>query len=374
MVTERRRLLLAGGGHAHLSLLESLRTNRPAGWDVTLLSPCPRLIYSGMLPGWLAGHFAVDELAISLTDLAARAGIAFHESALVDIDMTDQQVTCADSHRLGFDLLSIDTGPEPASASLAGAEAHALSVRPIETFIARWPEVMARWRGITSRRFDIVVVGAGPAAVEIAFAIRHRATREGAGHVRVSVVGSEARPLPSAAPGAQRRVLALFRERAITWHGDKTAVQFRSGAVVCADGTPIEFDACIVATGAAAPSWPRGAGLATDENGFIRVDAELRSISHSQVFAAGDVAALQDARPKSGVYALRAGATLADNVVASCSGRTLRAWRPQKKALYLISTGDAHAIASWGRWSLSGRWVWRWKEFIDRRFVNRFAH
>ena len=372
MAAERRHLLLAGGGHAQLSLLERLRSQRPEGWEVTLLSPYPRLIYSGMLPGWIAGHYAVADFAISLTDLAARAGVAVHESALVGLDLERNVATCADGRRIGFDLLSIDTGPEPASASLPGAETHALSVRPIETFIARLPEVMARWQA-ASRRFDIVVVGAGPAAVEIAFAVHHRAAHEGAGHVRVSVLGSEANPLSAAAPGAQRKALALFRERGIAWYGGRTAREFLPRAVVCESGAPIEFDACIVATGAAAPPWPRASGLATDMAGFIRVDANLRSVSHPQVFAAGDVAALQDPRPKSGVFAVRAGAALADNVVAACRGRALREWRPQEHALYLISTGDARAIASWGRWSFQGRWVWRWKEWLDRRFVRRFC-
>lgn len=372
MVAERRRLLLVGGGHAQLSLLERLRSQRLDGWEVTLLSPYPRLIYSGMLPGWIAGHYAVDDFAISLSDLASRAGIAFHESALVDLDLTSSVATCGDGRRIGFDLLSIDTGPEPASASLPGAEAHSLSVRPIEAFIARWPEMVARWQG-TSRRFDVVVVGAGPAAVEIAFAVHHRAAHEGAGHVRVSVLGSDASPLASAAPGAQRKAMALFRERGIAWHGGRTAREFLPRAVVCESGATVEFDACIVATGAAAPPWPRAAGLATDAAGFIRVDASLRSISHPQVFAAGDVAALKDPRPKSGVFAVRAGAALADNVVAACLGRTASEWKPQDEALYLISTGDAHAIASWGRWSLQGGWVWRWKEWIDRRFVRRFS-
>lgn len=372
MAAERRRLLLAGGGHAQLSLLERLRSHRLDGWEVTLLSPYSRLIYSGMLPGWIAGHYAVDEFAISLTDLALRAGIAFHESALVGIDLAGNVVTCADGRRIGFDVMSIDTGPEPASDSLPGALAHALSVRPIEAFIARWPEVMARWQG-TKRPFDIVVVGAGPAAVEIAFAVHRRAARESASHVRVSVLGSEADPLASAAPGARRKAMALLRERGIAWHGGRTALEFLPGAVVCESGAPVAFDACIVATGAAAPAWPLTAGLATDAAGFIRVDASLRSVSHAQVFAAGDVAALADPRPKSGVFAVRAGAALAGNVVAECLGRAPREWRPQKLALYLVSTGDARAIASWGRWSIDGRWVWRWKDFIDRRFVRRHA-
>jgi NADH dehydrogenase FAD-containing subunit len=98
----------------------------------------------------------------------------------------------------------------------------------------------------------------------------------------------------------------------------------------------------------------------------------LRSVSHPQVFAAGDVAAYADTRPKSGVFAVRAGAALAGNILAACNGTAPTEWHPQRRALYLVSTGDARAIASWGAWSAGGRWVWAWKDWIDRRFVRRY--
>ena len=119
----------------------------------------------------------------------------------------------------------------------------------------------------------------------------------------------------------------------------------------------LPFDACLIATGAAAPNWPRAAGLATDAAGFIRVDRTLRSVSHPQVFAAGDMAAHVDAPPKSGVFGVRAGAALAGNILASCNGTALTEWRPQRRALYLISTADGRAIGSWGTLSACGRWV-----------------
>ena len=110
-----------------------------------------------------------------------------------------------------------------------------------------------------------------------------------------------------------------------------------------------------------------------DGPGFIRVDRELRSLSHRNVFAAGDVAAYADARPKSGVYAVRAGPALSRNLRAFCEDRPLQPWTPQRRALYLISTGARHALGTWGAWSWSGRWVWRWKDRIDRAFMRRFG-
>ena len=367
-----QRLLLLGGGHAHLNLLKRLATRSLPGWQTTLITPCPRQIYSGMLPGWVAGHYAINECAIALVDLAARAGIAFAQTAATGLDLERGEVACADGRRLAFDRLSIDTGPEPALAGLAGAAEHALPVRPIEGFIQGWPGIVDRWRAATTR-FELVLVGAGAGAVELAFAIDWRARAEGASHVRVSLLGREATPLDGAAPAVRARALALLRGRGIRWQGMSTATQILPGGVALERGAAVPFDACLLATGAAAPRWPRDAGLATDERGFVRVDRTLRSVSHAQVFAAGDVAALADPRPKSGVFAVRAGQVLADNILAACADRPLRDWHPQRRALYLVSTGDRRAIACWGSWSAWGSWVWRWKDRIDRRFVQRYS-
>jgi selenide,water dikinase len=132
-------------------------------------------------------------------------------------------------------------------------------------------------------------------------------------------------------------------------------------------------DASLLVTGAAAPAWPAASSLACDENGFIRVSPTLQSTSHPFVFAAGDVAAYADPRPKSGVFAVRAGPVLANNLRSAFTGKTMQRWAPQKKALYLISTGKRHALAAWGTLNTSGEWVWRWKDRIDRRFMQRFS-
>ena len=99
----------------------------------------------------------------------------------------------------------------------------------------------------------------------------------------------------------------------------------------------------------------------------------LQSTSHPQVTAAGDIAAYADARPKSGVFAVRAGPVLAQNLRALCSGQPPTKWTPQQRALYLVSTGNHRAIAAWSHWAWSGAWVWRWKERIDRGFVAKFG-
>lgn len=364
------RLLLLGGGHAHLSLLRRLQGEAPKGWQITLVSPQRRPIYSGMLPGWVAGRHALEDCVIPLSLLCERAGIEFAQTAATGLDLLRNEVSTSDGERRRFDLLSIDTGHHPALADLPGAHEHALPVRPLERFVAEWPEVQRRWMGRRGS-FEVVVVGSGAAAVELAFAIHARASREGATDVRIGLVGRDDEPLATGSRCVRRRVKRLLESRRIRWQGNRTAVEIERGWIRFEGGASLPFDACLVATGAAAPGWPRAAGLATDGAGFVRVDRTLRSVSHPHVFAAGDVAALADARPKSGVFAVRAGAALAGNVLAACHGTRLTEWHPQRRALALIGTADGQALASWGPFCAVCRQAWTWKDRIDRNFVRQ---
>lgn len=367
-----KRLVLLGGGHANVKVIADLRELPLPGWDVHLISPFPRQIYSGMLPGWIAGHYELEDCAIRLNELTASAAIAFHRTAGVHIDLGKSAVVCADGSEVHFDALSIDTGPVASLNALPGAREHALSVRPIEGFVQAWPELVDRILG-RCRRFDLAVVGGGAAGAELAFAIHRRAMRDGWSHLRLTLLGSGMWPMDGAPASARMGVANALARKGIAWMGLRRARSVFCDHIVFEDGEILGFDACLMANGAAAPTWPRASGLATDADGFISVGPTLQSTSHGNVFAAGDVAAYHDRRPKSGVFAVKAGPILSANLRAYCNGSALQHWRPQARALYLISTGDRSAIAAWGRWSWHGRWVWDWKDRIDRRFMARFS-
>ena len=367
-----KRLLLVGGGHAHLGVMKALAAEPLPGWEVTLVSPSPRQIYSGMLPGWIAGRYTIDECSISLGPLAARAGIAFHVDTVVRLDLDQGRAIGAEGRSFGFELLSLDVGSEPAIAGIPGATAHALPVRPIEAFVQAWPDAVARWRQ-RDAPVELAIVGSGAAAVELAFAAHHRARVEGLATLRVTLIGKERRPLEGFAPAPVERVIRALAQRGIAWRAESEVTAVGPGLLSLADASTVRFEGCLLATGAAAPRWPAEAGLATDERGFVRVDRTLRSVSDARVFAAGDVAALPSPRPKSGVFAVRAAPLLAHNLAAAAGRGRARAWQPQEHALYLLSTADGEAIAAWRSWSAAGAWVWRWKDWIDRRFVHSFA-
>lgn len=366
-----RRLVLLGGGHAHLQVLAQLARRRLPGWEVLLVTPQPRQIYSGMLPGWVAGHYTLEQITIDLQPLARSAGATLILDIATGLAADGGFVQTRDHGRIGFDALSIDVGSAPVS-SIPGAAEHGTSVRPIAGFVAAWEHLERRLHD-TCRPFHAVVLGAGPGGVELAFALRHRATREGWSHLNVHLVGSESLPLPAAPPSARQRVLEMARRKCIRWDGSRRAAALESHRVLFEDGEEAPADSCWIVAGAAAPPWLSASGLATDEAGYARVSETLQSVSHAHVFAAGDAASHAETLPKSGVYAVRSGAVLGHNLLAFCAGKRLVRWKPQSRALYLISTGDRRALAVWGRRTVMGRWAWYWKDWIDRRFVRAWA-
>lgn len=144
------------------------------------------------------------------------------------------------------------------------------------------------------------------------------------------------------------------------------------------DAVDHPLDEILWATAAAAAPWLRHSGLQLDANGFIAIGATLRSLSHDTVFAAGDIASSVDhPRPKAGVFAVRHGPPLADNLRQALLGQTLLPFVPQQHFLSLISTGDKRAVASRGAWAaggqgLLGRALWQLKDRIDRHFIAAF--
>lgn len=344
-----KRILLIGAGHAHLVVLRSLVAQPLYGARVTLLSPLARQVYSAMLPGLIAGHYRLEETEVDVERLAGRAFAEFVPDELASLD-ADRRVARVDrGGELGYDVVSINVGSR-VERSLPGAE-YTLPVKPFEQFLQGLEQ---------AKPARVAIAGAGVAGMELAMALRHR----GASVTLYSKDVSMSPPLLERAARAMRRAGVDFR-RAMPVDA------IERGPVVISGSSRQEFDLVVLATGAAAAPWQAASGLATDEAGFIRVGADLRSVSHPEAFAVGDCAALPGV-PKSGVYSVRQGNALTAALRAIVEGKEPAAYRPQSRALLLLSCGRKYAIAERGGWSAEGRLAWRWKNWIDRRWVNSF--
>ena len=368
----KKRLVLLGGGHAHVFALKSLALLEPQPFgdvEVTLISPYDRQVYSGMLPGWVAGHYDIAQCVIPLAPMAARADVRFHQTAATGIDFARNMIHCVDGQEIPFDLLSIDSGPVANPAIVPGLAEHSIPIRPIESFIESYAGLNRdiETRHTRGERTRIAFVGAGAGGVELALAIRHRFSNLDVGVTLISAANT----LPgNVGPRLQR----IMRARGVVVLAGQAATSVTKDGVQLASGAMVETDYVIAATGASAAAWPRESGLMTDKDGFILVNEQLQSLSHPNVFAAGDCATMQHhARPKSGVYAVKAGAPLNENLRRALRGEALKRYVPQERSLYLISAGCKYAIGSWGNFAWEGRWVWGWKDFIDRGFIARYA-
>lgn len=372
------RLLLVGAGHAHLSVLRAFGRTPPPDTQILLVTPYPRQVYSGMLPGWIAGHYTLDQCVIPLAPLLRGTPINVVAAHVVRLDLATRSAFTDRGHRIDFDVVSFDTGPTADPDALPGLREHGISVRPIEQFISRWQQLMAVFAASAQSHEHgggelptVTVIGGGAGGLELALAAAWRA-KSGPG-MRVQLVSGAPGLLPGFAPRVKAMAQARLRELDVRLIEDD-AVELGLDTVLLADGGELQSNATIVAIGTVAAAWPAQAGLAVDERGFIAVDETLRSTSHPFVFAAGDCASVVGhPRPKSGVYAVRAGPMLVDNLTRLIGGQPLRRYVPQPRALYLLSTGRQHAIATWGAFGAQGDWAWRWKDRIDRRFMAGFG-
>jgi selenide, water dikinase len=367
-----KRLLLLGGGHTHVEVIRRFGADPPAGTEMVLVSPDRHTAYSGMLPGYVAGHYQFDDCHIDLAKLCQAARVAFRRAAATRIDTAARNVECDNGNTYGYDLVSIDIGSSQPAHKIPGALEHALRVKPVGHFIEAWDRFRAAARARSAPR-RVVLVGGGAAGVELALSMHHRLAHDGlAASTGIHLVTDT----PDILPGHPRRVRhvfeAIMRERKIAVHAGSRVIRVEAG-VLHHEHAALPADLVVLANGAAAPPWLRNSALALNDSGFILIKETLQCVSHPDVFAAGDVASMAlHARPKSGVFAVRQGPPLAENLRRALAQQPLEPYRPQKTVLALISTGNRYAVASWNGIGFSGSWVWRWKNRIDCRFMATY--
>jgi selenide,water dikinase len=367
-----KRVLLLGGGHSHIEVVRQFGARPVPDTEITLVDAERFATYSGMLPGLIAGHYDFHDCHIDLARLAQRAGAHFVQARASNIDTVRRQLALNNGDALAYDLLSIDVGSTPPTAAIPGAADHVITVKPFAAFAQQWDRIVDRARGAQMRK--IVVVGGGTAGVEILLAMHYRLAQPDVSEpTRFTLVSDAHCILPDHNANTRSLFEHLLSERGIEVRLNSRAVRAEADELVLADDNRIASNATIWATGAAASAWLGETGIALDARGFISIDEHLKSVSHADVYAAGDCATMVGCDyPKSGVYAVRQGPVLAKNLRNALAGQPLANYRPQRLALALISSGGKHAIASYGRIAFGGAWVWRWKNHIDRKFVNHY--
>ncbi len=361
-------IVLVGAGHAHLSVLQALSQTHLEGVSVTLITPERYLSYSGMVPGWMAGHYLKEQCQIDLQPLVLAANINMVIDRIVGIDADRCCVGFRDGHYIEYDLLSLDVGSEINTSWLEMSGPKLLPIKPLGHFFDTWPGIMAG--ALRNPDYRLVVVGGGAAGVELTLAAAHAFKLAGVTSSVELVTSSTGLALHG--QKIKQRLLQQLSKAGVIVHQHK-AVGIKEGLML-SDGFVLSADCVLAATGARAPCWLKLSHLDLDENGYIAVNQYHQSLSHPNVFAAGDVCSRQDVLlARSGVHAVHAGPILAHNLIAMIKSTSLKPYRPRQKSLYILACGARYAVATWGTWSLEGSWVWYCKDWIDRRFIRRFT-
>ena len=377
--TVLKDLVLIGGGHSHVAVLKSFGMRPMPGVRMTIIARDVHTPYSGMLPGYVAGHYTYDEAHIDLRPLCQFAGARLYQEEAVGIDLANKLVRCANRPAVPYDVLSLNIGSRPDIVGVPGAADFATPVKPINRFVDRWHSLVDRVLGQPGPH-RIAVVGAGAAGTEIVLAIQFRLRQllDEQGRydeaLEMHLVSKSARVMPAHAPGVSRRFDRILDERGVNVYRGTAATRAAENTLVLSDGKSLELNEILWVTGASAPAWLRESGLDVDEHGFINVYDTLQTTADSHVFAAGDIAnVLNFPRPKAGVFAVRQGKPLTNNLRRALVDQPLQAFSPQKTMLALISAGDKYAVAAKAGIVVEGAWLWTWKDWIDRRFMGKYG-
>jgi len=365
-----RDLVLLGGGHAHALVLRRWAMNPLPGVRLTLIEPNVKAPYTGMLPGHVAGHYGRGDLEIDIVRLAQFAGARLIMDRANGLDRAARLVMLEGRLPVAYDHLSIDIGITSAASEIEGFDDFAIAAKPLGPYAEIWEDfVVAVARG--AKPPQVAVVGGGVGAVELALAMHHRLTGVTDKRPEIDVLEAS-RALQGTAPGTRRALLREMARAGISLTENARIARITGHGVEMADGG-LRAAALVVGVAGARPwGWLEATDLPL-ENGFIKVDDGLRVTDDPAIHAAGDCAHLSHApRPKAGVYAVRAAPVLFHNLRADLSGGRRRAYRPQRDFLKLVSLGRKAAVADKGGIGLQLPGLWYWKDWIDRRFMQKF--
>lgn len=372
---DRKKLVLVGSGHSHIQVLKAFGEIPPPDCHLTVVVDTPIALYSGMVPGFVAGQYRIEELQIDARPLAERASAEVIVAKALSIDPEKKQIELEGHPPVPYDRASFNIGSTVTGLDLPGIREYALPTRPIAGLVAQVDELIRRaQQHTTGTPFRIVVVGGGAGGVELAFTLQSRLKKETRTKIDMTLVTNGPEILTAHSRSMIKRVYRHAKRRQITIVCQREVVAAKADGVVFRDGETLASDALIWVAGPVSHPLFTESRLPVDHRGFVRVRPTLQFENYDDLFAVGDCATLIDYpdTPKAGVYAVREGPIITANLRAALQGKPLTKYKPQSDFLMLINLGGGTAIGSkWG-FSFEGRWVMKWKDRIDRAFMSLF--
>jgi len=365
-----RDLVLIGGGHAHALVMRRWGMKPLPGARLTVINPGPTAPYTGMLPGHVAGHYSRDDLDIDLVRLARFCGARLIDGAVDALDADARVMHIEGWGDLKYDVASLDVGITAEMPEIEGFADHGTGAKPLGQYANRW-RAFLRAVEVGDTAPEVAVIGGGVAGVELSLAMAH-ALRNVSKRPVITVLEA-ADQTTGTGPKARARLMQAMDALGVTLRTGAQVERIAADHVALLDGSRIAAAFTVASAGARPHAWIADTGLPL-ENGFVRVTETLSVEGYDTLFAVGDCAHLTHApRPKAGVFAVREAPILHDNLRAVLTGGKMRAFHPQKHYLKLISLGGKSALAERGGLTVSGPLLWRWKDHIDRSFMDKLT-
>ncbi|WP_408011367.1 FAD-dependent oxidoreductase [Pseudalkalibacillus sp. A8] len=362
-----KKLLLVGGGHAHLYVIKQLQRYTIPNVEVTLISPDCYQYYSGMMSGFIEGLYELYEIRINLKDLAQRSQINWVKDKVMAIHPNERKIVTGKGDLYDYDVISFDIGSLTRGLELPRVSEFATLIKPNYHF----PDAITN----TEVAEKIVIVGGGAAGIEISLALKARRQKQGI-RTEITLISS-GELLASENKRISRKIEKIILGKGIKLVKGETVQEVQSRALFTSSNTRVVYDKLIWLTGPKAPGLFKESQLPTDEQGYLLVKDTLQVEKYPSIFGTGDCITLDNHRDlaKTGVYAVRQGPVLFNNILEFVNNSDKREYfRPQRHFIAILSTGNRQGFLIYRGRGYSGRWAWHLKKWIDRRFINKYQN
>lgn len=383
-----KRVVLLGVGHTNAHVLRKWIMKPILDASLVCVSNFMTASYSGMLPAVLAGQVPPEDMEIDLVKLCSAAGAQLVSEPVVGLDAAGRQLEFEGRPPMQYDVLSVGIGSRPVLPPIdvsAAAQPRCLTIKPMQTFLERLSKAVGQACEQATERaaIEISVVGSGAAGVEIASCLLEFLKKYPQQKFKVRLLSRSSEVLEDAREGFRKKVSKALCEKGVEvvtgvaiegCSEESVPDSQQSGRLLLrGQGMASAFmsDIVIWATGATAPPLLEHLGLPVDNRGFLKTDASLRCMPNRNVFAVGDSGSFDDQTPKAGVYAVRQGPILWQNIQHFFSERPLAKFQPQRDFLKLINLGDGSGVLGWRGLSMGGRLPWKLKDRIDAAFLDK---
>lgn len=363
-----QRLLLLGGGHAHMVTLANLKQLRDQGHDVVVVQPAEHHYYSGMGPGMLSRIYRPEEIRFATRQVVEQQGAEFIQARAVSIDAPSREVLLDNGQTLSYDVLSCNVGSS-VPAVPGQDEGVCFSVKPIASLL----EAQSRVLDMVSRgRTRLGVVGGGAAALEVAGNL-HRLVQDAGGHQALITVFAGRGFLTKLKEPIRKLARKNLARRGIDIVEQGYVHRLGRNELELDTGRIFDMDLTMLALGVKPSSLFRDSGLRTGPDGGLTVNRYLQHPDYPEIFGGGDCIHFQD-QPldKVGVYAVRENPVLYHNLEATLNQAELQPFEPGGDYLLIYNLGDGTGVFNKGRLTFGGKPAFWIKDWIDRRFMKRF--